>query len=422
MINPTQLTREKLLFRYGNALERGDFDALAALLDAAHNDPLLERMILDLHQAYLIEMQNITVSVEHVSSPQEIQLNARPAKKSSWNPPFTLAVAAMITIVFSVILIVNGLRHRADITGVFRSVEDINTANFVRYIEEGWNRGNVDVLDEVLTADHVRHDSGFSDDIVGIEANAQLITGFRTALPDLHLDVEDMTADGDEIWAYMFLSGTHTGELVLPDGASIAPTGAAVSIRMMVISRFVDGKIAELRAEYDGVGWLQQMGAIPALQQLATEAQNLAIARRVIDELWNGENLHLDTVRELYAMPFTFHKMNNPYAVTDTIGGLYDYFMNLHSALPDIHLTVDDLSARGDLVVAHYSLQGTHSGDMLGRIHNVQIPPSGQAVSWDGVMIYRIQDGKIVEEWWYWDNEYITRAELEGELCVYATC
>lgn len=50
-----QLSREKRLYLYLNALERGDFDKMDAVLQQAMNDPLLEEMIMEAHEYFLAE-------------------------------------------------------------------------------------------------------------------------------------------------------------------------------------------------------------------------------------------------------------------------------------------------------------------------------------------------------------------------------
>ncbi|MGH3165864.1 MAG: ester cyclase, partial [Trebonia sp.] len=47
----------------------------------------------------------------------------------------------------------------------------------------------------------------------------------------------------------------------------------------------------------------------------------------------------------------------------------------------------------GDLVVHHWTMAGTHDGDFQG------IPPTGKTLTWTGITIVRIADGKIVERW-----------------------
>src|SRR6185503_9234382 len=51
-----QLAREKLVFRYSSALERGDFEIISAVLREAENDPVLERMLHEINDVYRAEL------------------------------------------------------------------------------------------------------------------------------------------------------------------------------------------------------------------------------------------------------------------------------------------------------------------------------------------------------------------------------
>jgi predicted ester cyclase len=62
-------------------------------------------------------------------------------------------------------------------------------------------------------------------------------------------------------------------------------------------------------------------------------------------------------------------------------------------ALPDLTATEQDLVAEGDTVVVRYVVEATHKGDLMG------IPATGRRVRWDAFDLYRVADGKIVEEW-----------------------
>jgi steroid delta-isomerase-like uncharacterized protein len=64
----------------------------------------------------------------------------------------------------------------------------------------------------------------------------------------------------------------------------------------------------------------------------------------------------------------------------------------VRAALPDIKIEIGNLIAEGDSVVAPWTISGTHLGDLMG------IPPSGKRVAWNGISIYRIEDGKVVDE------------------------
>jgi predicted ester cyclase len=62
-------------------------------------------------------------------------------------------------------------------------------------------------------------------------------------------------------------------------------------------------------------------------------------------------------------------------------------------ALPDLTATEQDLVAEGDTVAVRYVVEATHKGDLMG------IPATGRRVRWGAFDVYRVADGKIVEEW-----------------------
>ena len=62
-------------------------------------------------------------------------------------------------------------------------------------------------------------------------------------------------------------------------------------------------------------------------------------------------------------------------------------------AFPNLHITVDDLMAVGDKVVARNSVTGTHQGECMGR------PPTGKSVTYNEIFIVRLADGRIAETW-----------------------
>ena len=69
------------------------------------------------------------------------------------------------------------------------------------------------------------------------------------------------------------------------------------------------------------------------------------------------------------------------------------YSQVMQTAFPDLERTIEDLVADGDKVVARWSAKGTHTGDFQG------IPPTGRVATSSGITIFRIADGRIVEEW-----------------------
>jgi steroid delta-isomerase-like uncharacterized protein len=134
-----------------------------------------------------------------------------------------------------------------------------NKAVVRRLIEEVWNNGNLDVIDEVISEDHVDHDPAQAGSPGGREGMRAFVKMYRSAYPDTHLELGEMVAEGDLVAAPWTATGTHQGELM-----GIAPTGRSVTVTGMGMDRVRNGQIVESWANYDALGMLAQLGAIPA--------------------------------------------------------------------------------------------------------------------------------------------------------------
>jgi predicted ester cyclase len=85
---------------------------------------------------------------------------------------------------------------------------------------------------------------------------------YRNAFPDVQMHVEDQVAEGDMVVTRWIASGTHQGDLM-----GIAPTGNRVTVAGTSIERVVNGKIEETWDNYDALGMMQQIGAIPSPEE-----------------------------------------------------------------------------------------------------------------------------------------------------------
>jgi predicted ester cyclase len=130
-----------------------------------------------------------------------------------------------------------------------------------RYLEEVWNKGNVALTDEFLTANYVYHGPGGLE-VKGIEGMKQFTNGARIAFPDIHFTIEDMVAEGDIIMYRYTGRGTFTGEFM-----GIAPTGKKVTYAGFMQDHFEDNKIVETWELIDRLGFYQQMGVAPPKRQ-----------------------------------------------------------------------------------------------------------------------------------------------------------
>jgi len=135
-----------------------------------------------------------------------------------------------------------------------------NKALSRRLMEEAFNAGNLDVVDELVATGFVNHDPAIPESTVGPEAAKANISGYRAAFPDLRIKVEDQIADGDRVVTRWSAKGTHQGELL-----GIPPTGKQSTVTGITIDLIVDGRIAESWTNWDTLGMLQQLGVVPAL-------------------------------------------------------------------------------------------------------------------------------------------------------------
>jgi len=117
-------------------------------------------------------------------------------------------------------------------------------------------------------------------------------------------------------------------------------------------------------------------------------ADNKALMRCFV-QVWGKGSL--DTLDELAAPHFS---VSYP-LLRETVYGSEAFkqvLMGFHAGLPDVEVVSEEVIAEGDKAVVRWTGRGTHQGVFLG------IPPTGKQVTWTGITIYRIADGKIVEE------------------------
>ena len=126
-----------------------------------------------------------------------------------------------------------------------------------RVLEDMFNKGNLDVADELLAPDYVDHDPAMPEDIRGPEGFKQYVGAYRSAFSDLHLEIEDQIAEGDKVVTRWTGTGTHDGEL-----SGIAPTGNRVTLPGMEIVRISGGKLVEGWEGYDSMTMMGQLGVM----------------------------------------------------------------------------------------------------------------------------------------------------------------
>jgi steroid delta-isomerase-like uncharacterized protein len=136
-----------------------------------------------------------------------------------------------------------------------------NKATSRRWYIDMFSEGRPEVADQICTADYLNVDpyappGGWPR---GPEGSKAVLATYRTAFPDLQFTVEDQVAEGDKVVTRWTARGTNTGPL-----PTVPATGRSAVVTGISVERYVDGKIAESRVNWDFMGMLQQLGVIPA--------------------------------------------------------------------------------------------------------------------------------------------------------------
>ncbi len=128
-----------------------------------------------------------------------------------------------------------------------------------RFYDEVINGKNMAALDELVDDDLVEHQEmpGIPPGKEGVRA---FFTAFHGAFPDLHAEIEGLVSEGDEVWVYAVMTGTHQGEFL-----GIPATGKQVSVTMVDRVRVRDGKAVEHWGVSDDLGMLTQLGVVPEM-------------------------------------------------------------------------------------------------------------------------------------------------------------
>ena len=125
--------------------------------------------------------------------------------------------------------------------------------------EDGINKGDIEYHADSFAEGYVNHFSGRDLDV---EAFKKIFYMFKAGFPDLNTTIEDIFSDptGEKVAIRHTYRGTHTGTYM-----GVPPTGKAVQVSANDLYHLKDGQIVEEWSEFDLLGVLQQIGAIPPM-------------------------------------------------------------------------------------------------------------------------------------------------------------
>jgi steroid delta-isomerase-like uncharacterized protein len=137
-----------------------------------------------------------------------------------------------------------------------------------RLFDELWNKGNLQVADEIIAPTYQHHDASTPDLGKGPEGEKKRVNLYRNAFHDFRLNIEDLYAEGETVVARWSCRGVHKGEL-----NGIAPTNKQFAITGITVCRFDHGKIVEGFVNWDALGLMRQLGVVPE------PTKSMAVAR-----------------------------------------------------------------------------------------------------------------------------------------------
>ena len=128
-----------------------------------------------------------------------------------------------------------------------------------RWFEEVWNKGNAELIDEMIAPECVAHglEDPSGNPVRGPEEFKKFFIGFRRAFPDIRFNVQETVSEGDLVVAYCRITATHKGE-----GFGMRATGKLIAFEGTLMFRVRDGKVVEAWNSFDFLKMFQQLGVV----------------------------------------------------------------------------------------------------------------------------------------------------------------
>lgn len=273
------------------------------------------------------------------------------------------------------------------------NVVEQNKSIVRRAIEEGWNKANLSVIDELYAADFVFHQES-GEEMRNVNSFKEWITIIHTAFPDIRYTIEAMYAEGDKVATRYTVRGTHQGNF-----RGLPPTGESFGLTGHLIHRIADRQKVEGWGIWDTLGLLVQLGVIPPVSlgggapTSATET-NMAATRRLFEALSSSDpNVLPATIDELMIPEFVTHG-DALFPLVYGREALKQAIPRFKAAFPNATTTVQQIFAEGNRVMVHVLVNGTHENEWMG------VAATHKEMTWTATSIIRFNDaGKMVERW-----------------------
>ncbi len=128
-----------------------------------------------------------------------------------------------------------------------------------RYMEEAWNKGNLDVLSETHAPNAVRHQTPYAD-AVGREALKKFIADVRVSYPDFHITIDEIIGEGNTTMVGGTWEGTQSGR---SPATGIPGSGKKVKVPLWYVIHWANGQSVEEWSVSDWLTFYEQLGYTP---------------------------------------------------------------------------------------------------------------------------------------------------------------
>lgn len=267
------------------------------------------------------------------------------------------------------------------------AVDPTHLALIKQFIEV-WNDTDTSELDAVVSPEFVMHNADIPHMDTASAIKARVIDA-HSMVHDFRNNLIDVFGDGEWYMVRSQLEGTWSSEPFV--------------YGVLNLLHIVDNRIAEAWQVSDELAVDMMVGGFPnpdRRRQFAwgddsavTGNPGESAANKALVEQWwqAGEEARVGLTSD----QFVFHSTEFP--EQHTYAERQAALAALRTTFPDLQMTIDGpLLAVGDKVGLRLTATGTNRGPFLG------LDPTNEVLTWPGLAVYRIADGKIVEEWILW--------------------
>ena len=266
----------------------------------------------------------------------------------------------------------------------------------IRRLAMAFNHSDYDAVDDLVSEDFVLHPNPMvPGGVRGNDGFKQLCVDVRAAIPDAYHPVDHLLGEGDLVMIHLIFQGT----LKQPYNG-IPPNGKRMVFGMLNFWRVADGKAVEAWRYMDSLDLEQQLGILPSQEPegraLSPEEEaNKALALRLLDEYYN-QGLAA-SIPEIFDANLMVYMADG--SISHGHEGALTYLEAERAAFSDLYWLQEDLVVDGDRVVLYFTGYSRFTGEWMG------IPPNNQSIKWVGNALFRIKDGKVVENRLIWESQ-----------------